>query len=92
MSKARNGKVIRPARLTARELARLSTLLREARALRDVATWRRAKAVLGYAQGRSAITMATQLCVDRSAVTKWVGWYAAHGTDALRTRQIPGRA
>lgn len=92
MGRARNGKAIRSSRLTAREVAHLRELLDEATARKDLATWRRASAVLGYIQGRSAITMASELKVDRSAVTKWVAWFDAEGAEGLRTKPLPGRA
>jgi len=92
MGRALNGKAIRPSRLTRRELDLLRDLLREATVLKDLAMWRRAKAVVGYTEGRSAISMAAEVKVDRSAVAKWIAWYDAEGAEGLRSRPLPGRA
>jgi transposase len=91
MARAPNGKAIVASRLKAAEVERLHELLREATALKDLAMWRRAKCVLGYIEGRSAIDMAKETDVDRSAVAKWIGWYNADGADGLRTKPLPGR-
>ena len=91
MARARNGQAVRPSRLTLREVERLRELLREATSLKDLSLWRRAKAVLGYVEGRSVIAMAAELDADRSAVTKWVSWYDREGGEGLRTRPHLGR-
>jgi transposase len=92
MGRAANGQAILASRLKPREVERLRELLREATVLKDLATWRRAKCVLGYIDGRSAITLAKEIDVDRSAIAKWTSWYNAEGADGLRTRPLPGRA
>src|SRR2546427_11686804 len=92
MGRARNGEAICAERLTAAELRRLRGLLDEAKADKDLATWRRAHCVLGYIDGQTVISMAAALDIDRSAITKWLAWYSAEGADGLRTTSPPGRA
>jgi transposase len=91
MARAPNGKAIVATRLKPSELQRLSELLREATVMKDLAMWRRAKCVLGYIDGRSAIDMAKEAHVDRSAVAKWIAWYNADGAEGLRGKPLPGR-
>ena len=90
MARSRTGEAIVPERRTEAELNRLRELLREAESASDLAMWRRAKALLGYLEGRSASAMAHELDVSRQAVTTWFGWYNAEGADGLRTRKAPG--
>jgi transposase len=92
VSRAKNGEAIHPGRRTAKEKARLQALLREAGGKQDLATWRRAKAILGYLDGKSVITMSEELSVDRSAINRWMIWFNAEGIDGLRTGKPPGRA
>jgi transposase len=87
----RKGEAIRPQRRSASEIQRLRDLLKEAERSKDLGTWRRVRAVLGYLDGRSAITMGAELKVDRSAIAKWIGWFNATGADGLRSRKAPGR-
>ncbi len=92
MGRARNGEAIRRERLTAAEVGQLRRLLTEAKASKDLATWRRAHCVLGYIDGQTVIAMAKALDIDRSAITKWFAWYSAEGAEGLRTAPLPGRA
>jgi hypothetical protein len=66
MGRGPNGQAIVAARRKPREVERLRELLREATVLKDLAMWRRAKCVLGYMEGRSAIDLAKEVGVDRS--------------------------
>jgi transposase len=91
MARAPNGKAIIASRLKRAEVEGLRELLREATATKDLALWRRAKCLLGYIEGRSAIDMAKETGVDRSAIAKWIGWYNAEGADGLRSKPLPGR-
>jgi transposase len=91
MGRARNGQAILAARLKPQEVGKLRELLREATAMKDLAMWRRAKCVLGYIAGHTAIGLAKEIGVDRSAIAKWTGWYNAEGADGLRSRPLPGR-
>lgn len=77
--------------MVAGELRRLRELLAEAEAAKDLSTWRRAHCVLGYIGGKSVISMAEALGVNRTAITKWLAWYSAEGADGLRTTPRPGR-
>lgn len=92
MGRAANGQAIVASRLTPSEVGRLRELLHEATVLKELAMWRRAKCVLGYIEGRSAIDMGKEVGVDRSAIAKWTAWYNAEGADGLRPRPLPGRA
>jgi len=91
MGRAGNGKAICEERLTAAELRKLRNLLDEAKAAKDLATWRRAHCVLGYVDGQKVIAMAAALSINRTAITKWLAWYSAEGADGLRTTPSPGR-
>jgi transposase len=91
MARARNGHAISSTRLRTEELAKLRALRDEAKGNKDLATWRRAHCVLGYIEGQTVISMASALDIDRSAITKWLAWYNAEGTDGLRTSSPPGR-
>jgi transposase len=92
VGRARNGEAIGQERLVASELRKLEALVAEAEASKDLDTWRRAHCVLGYIDGRSVISMADALGINRTAITKWLSWYNAEGADGLRTSPRPGRA
>jgi transposase len=92
MARAANGQAIAAARLRKDEVAKLRALRDEAKAKKDLATWRRAHCVLGYIDGQTVIAMAKALGIDRSAITKWLAWYSAEGAEGLRTSPLPGRA
>lgn len=84
------GKAIRPSRTTWQELARLIALQVESKRAGDLATWRRAKAVLGYLEKRSVISLSAELDVTRGSINRWLQWFDADGTDGLRPRERPG--
>lgn len=86
MPRSKNGQAIESSRTTVKEIAKLTVLLHEARADGDLATWRRARAVLGYVQGRKVIALAELLDVSRGAINQWLRWFNADGTDGLRPR------
>lgn len=90
MSRAKSGQAIRPHRRRGAELAKLKALLKETEKSGDLATWKRAKAVLGYIEGRKVIALKDEVGVDRSAVNKWLRWYDVAGADGLRTKKAPG--
>lgn len=92
MARSRNGEAIRPARRTAPEIARLKKLLNEARRSGDLDEWRRAKAVLGYLDGRRVVALSDQLGVTRGSINRWLQWHDKLGADGLRTRVPPGPA
>lgn len=70
---------IRPHRRRGAELAKLKALLEETDKSGDLATWKRAKAVMGYIDGRKVIALKDEVGVDRSAVNKWLRWYDVAG-------------
>jgi transposase len=92
MARAKNGEAISPRRRRGKDLQRLRALLSEASVHGDLSVWRRAKAVLGYIQGKSVIQMSKELDTERSAINRWLAWYDADGADGLRTRKPPGAA
>ena len=92
MGRAANGQAIGAERLRRCEVTKLRTLRDEAKSKKDLATWRRAHCVLGYIDGQTVIAMSKALGIDRSAITKWLGWYNAEGPEGLRTTPLPGRA
>jgi hypothetical protein len=60
-----NGQAIRPERRTPEEVALVRALLKEAESAKDLATWRRAKSVLGYLDGQKVIALSEALEVTR---------------------------
>ena len=92
MARARNGQAVRPIRRTPKAQRNLRKLLDRALKEGDLGTWRRAKAVLGYLQGRSVCDLAEGLDVDRSSVSRWLQWYDADNLQGLLTGKAPGAA
>lgn len=92
MPHPKQGKAIRSSRLTGEELAKLIVLQVESKRDGDLATWRRAKAVLGYLQNKSVISLSGELDVTRGSINRWLQWFDADGTDGLRPRERPGGA
>ena len=90
MARAKKGHAIRAARKTRREKRRLNALLAEAEKTDDLKTWRRARAVLGYMEGRSVTEMSEEFGVVRSTVNRWLQWYDMQGADGLRTGDRSG--
>jgi transposase len=73
-----------------RARARLERIQRDARRTNDLATWRRAVAMLGVLDGASLLEMAQKLDVTQSAVTKWLAAYVERGFDGLSPAKAPG--
>lgn len=92
MGRAKNGQAISSARRNPAELARLRKLFWEAKKAGDLATWRRAKAVMSYLAKKSVISLAAELDVTRGSINRWIQWFEAMGTDGLRTGKAPGNA
>jgi transposase len=90
MARSKKGEAIRAERRSASELQQLEALLEKATKTSDLATWRRATAVLGYLAGKSVISMTGELHVSRSAINDWLRWYDSAGADGLRTGKPPG--
>ncbi len=68
----------------------MRALLREADQAKDLGTWRRAKAVLGYLDGMKVIGLGQALGVTRGSINRWLQWYQAMGADGLRDAERPG--
>jgi len=90
MGHSKKGRAIGAARKTHREKVKLKALLAEAKKASDLSTWRRARAVLGYMQGRSVAEMSEDLGVVRSTINRWLQWYDAQGAEGLRTGDRTG--
>jgi transposase len=90
MARARNGKAIRKSRRRRPEIRRLKRLLRKAEKARDLLTWRRAKAVLGYIEGVGVKDLSSQVEVTRGSINRWIQWFDARGAEGLAPRTAPG--
>ena len=90
MARSKTGQAISPSRRTHNQLAQLGALLREAEHKKDLATWRRAKAVLGYVGGKKVVTLSEELGITRGAINRWLRWFEASGADGLRTGKPTG--
>lgn len=90
MGRAKNGEAISSARRNPAELGRLRKLFWEAKKAGDLATWRRAKAVMSYLAKKSVISLSSELDVTRGSINRWLQWFEALGTDGLRTGKAPG--
>jgi transposase len=92
MARSRTGEAIRPSRRSAPEMRRLRSLLEESQRNGDLEQWRRAKAVLGYLDGRRVVALSDDLGVTRGSINRWLQWYDRLGAAGLRTRVPPGPA
>lgn len=92
MGRSKNGEAVGVRGRTPEAVQALTNFLAEATAKGDLATWRRAKAVLGYIQGKRAKALSLELDVTRGSINRWLQWYDVSGVDGLRTRPIPGAA
>jgi len=90
MARSKNGEAIRAERRTPSEVRQLEELQATATKASDLATWRRATAVLGYLAGKTVLSMTSELHVSRSAINDWLRWYDSAGADGLRTGKAPG--
>ena len=90
--RAKDGEAISPERRTSKCRRRLRGFIADALKRRDLDEWRRARAVLGYIEGRTVIHVAAELEVTRGSVNRWVQWYEADGVDGLRSKKAPGPA
>ena len=90
MGRAKNGQAIRGEKRSRAERRRLKRLLDDAAKRKDLSTWRRAKAVLEYLEGKSVIALSLQLDVTRGSINRWLQWFQAQGTEGLRTKTPPG--
>jgi putative transposase len=92
VGRSKKGEAISEERRTRAALRKLWALRDEAKSEGDLATWRRAKAMIGYIKGKSVISLAETLDVTRGAINRWLQWYEAEGIEGLRTLPLPGRA
>ena len=90
MARAKTGQAISPVRRTVEERLRLTLLLETAAAVGDLATWRRAKAITAYMDGRRVVEVAAELGVGRSSVNTWLRAYETEGVEGLETGKPPG--
>lgn len=92
MGRSKNGEAVGFRGRTPEAVRALTEFLAEGKARGDLATWRRAKAVLSYIQGKKVIALSEELDVTRGSINRWLQWYDVSGVDGLRTRPIPGAA
>jgi transposase len=88
--RSKKGQAISRERKTAKEMSALRALRESAKRTKDLETWRRAKAVLGYIGGISVIALSEKLDVTRGSINRWLQWYEAAGTEGLRPKKPPG--
>ena len=88
---ARSGTALKASRRTRRAVARVRGFSKGAKSRKDLAEWRRARAVISYIDGKRVIEIAENLGVTRGSVNRWLQWYDACGLDGLRTGHRPGR-
>ena len=92
MARSRNGEAIGPRGRSVSGRTKLRRLLRAALKGNDLDVWRRARAVLGYIEGRRAVDLAAELGVTRGSVNRWLRWYETLGVSGLLTETPPGPA
>ena len=92
MARSKNGEAIGPRGRSASARKKVRRLFREARKRNDLDVWRRARAVLGYIEGRRVVDLAAEIDVTRGSVNRWLGWYEALGVAGLLTGKPPGRS
>jgi transposase len=90
--RSKPGKAIQAKWLTPHELAKLRALIATAKKAGDLLTWRRARAVWGYINGKSVLKLVEELDVVRASANNWIRWYDTGGTEALKPRKAPGAA
>lgn len=89
---AKKGEAIRPELRTPAARQQLCILLHRAKRSGELPLWRRCKAVLGYIDGKSVITMCGELDVVRASINRWLRWYDVEGLEGLLDRERPGPA
>ena len=92
MARSKNGQAIGPRGRSASARKKLRRLLRTSLKGNDLDVWRRARAVLGYIEGRRALEVAAELDVTRGSVNRWLRWYETLGVTGLLTGRPPGPA
>lgn len=92
MARAKNGEAISPRGRSASGRKKLRLLLRTALKANDLEVWRRARAILGYIDGRRVVDLAAELGITRGSVNRWLRWYETLGVTGLLTGKPPGPA
>ncbi|MCA9698629.1 MAG: IS630 family transposase [Myxococcales bacterium] len=92
MARSKNGEAISPHGRTPKALKRLREFIDAAERRKDLAEWRRGRAVLGYIEGRKVAELCTESGVTRGSVNRWLQWYEAAGVEGLATSIAPGPA
>jgi len=92
MARSKTGEAISAEGRSSSARKKLRQFVRQAEKDKDLARWRRGRAVLGYIAGRRVVEMAAELGVDRSAINRWLIWYEAMGVEGLLTGKAPGPA
>jgi transposase len=90
--RSKTGQAISEKRRTPHARKKLRRFIRERLKARDLAGWRRGRAVLGYIEGRRVVDLAAEADVTRGSVNRWLQWYEAVGLSALLTEAAPGPA
>ena len=90
VARSPNGKAISAKRRTRPARRRLGAFLQKSKKKGDLSAWRRAKAVLGYIEGKKVIGLAAELDVTRGSVNRWLQWYEADGIEGLVPKKPPG--
>ena len=92
MARSKNGEAIGPCGRSAAARKQLRRLVRTSLKHNNLDVWRRARAVLGYIEGRRAVEVAAELDVTRGSVNRWLRWYETLGVTGLLTGKPPGPA
>lgn len=88
--RAKTGCAISPAKRTRPARRRLQRFIKEQRKASNLDAWRRARAVLGYIEGRRVVDLAREADVSRGSVNRWLQRYEAEGMAGLKSRPRPG--
>ena len=92
MARAKTGEAISKKRRNATSVKRLQGFIKARSKIRRLDEWHRGRAILGYIEGRSVISLAAELDVTRGFINRWIQWYEAIGIEGLETGKDPGRS
>ena len=92
MARSKNGEALSSHRRTPAAVRKLRGLRERAKTAGDLATWRRAQAVMGYIEGRTVIALSAELDVTRGSINRWLQWFEAAGLEGLKPRKAEGPA
>lgn len=90
VARSRNGEAIGPRGRSPSSRKKLRRLIRTALCENRLDVWRRARAILGYIEGRRVVDLAEEAGVTRGSVNRWLGWYELMGIEGLLTAKAPG--